>query len=191
MAQYFVDWWSKIVLFGSRGCRQFVRWPPNTEFKPQYTVKTVKHGGASIMIWGCFSYYVLGLFITFQGSWISLSTLKYLKGLCCLMPKRKCSWNGCFNKTTTPNTPVREQHLGSRPTRLTYGVASPISRPWSNRKLVGWHQKCCFWGKTKKCRGTVVCSALVLGWNTCSQVPDSMQHRCEAVLRNRGYTTTY
>ncbi len=27
-----------------------------------------------------------------------------------------------------------------------------------------------------------------LGWNTCSQVPDSMQHRCEAVLRNRGYT---
>ncbi len=22
----------------------------------------------------------------------------------------------------------------------------------SNRKLVGWHQKYCFWGKTKKCR---------------------------------------
>ncbi len=29
--------------------------PSNTEFKPQYTVKTVKHGGASIMIRGCFS----------------------------------------------------------------------------------------------------------------------------------------
>uniref|UniRef100_A0A3B3S2H7 Transposase Tc1-like domain-containing protein n=1 Tax=Paramormyrops kingsleyae TaxID=1676925 RepID=A0A3B3S2H7_9TELE len=38
---------SKIVLFGSSGYRQF----------PQYTVKTVKHSGASIMIWGCFSYY--------------------------------------------------------------------------------------------------------------------------------------
>ncbi len=105
------------IFFGSRGRRQFVRRPPNTEFKPQYTVKTVKHGGASIMIWGCFSYYVLGLFITFQGSWISLSTLKYLKGSCCLMPKRKCPGNGCFNKTTTSNTPVSEQHLGSRPTR--------------------------------------------------------------------------
>ncbi len=25
---------------------------------------------------------------------------------------------------------------------------------------------------------------IVLGWNTCPQLPDSMQHRCEAVLRN-------
>uniref|UniRef100_A0A665VSE6 Transposase Tc1-like domain-containing protein n=1 Tax=Echeneis naucrates TaxID=173247 RepID=A0A665VSE6_ECHNA len=51
---------SNIVLFGSKGHRQFVRRPENTEFKPQYTVKTVKHGGASIMIWGCFSYYAGG-----------------------------------------------------------------------------------------------------------------------------------
>ncbi len=78
----------------------------------------------SIMIWGCFSY-VLGLFIAFQGSWISLSTLKYLKRLCCLMPKRKCPWNGCFNKTTTPNTPVSEQHLCFRPTRLTLWSGQP------------------------------------------------------------------
>uniref|UniRef100_A0A8C2JB42 Myosin, heavy chain 9a, non-muscle n=1 Tax=Cyprinus carpio TaxID=7962 RepID=A0A8C2JB42_CYPCA len=32
---------SKIVLFGSKGHRQFVRRPPSSEFKPQYTVKTV------------------------------------------------------------------------------------------------------------------------------------------------------
>lgn len=51
---------SKIVLFGSKDRRQFVRGPPNTEFKPQYTLKTVKHGGSSIMIWGCFSYYGVG-----------------------------------------------------------------------------------------------------------------------------------
>uniref|UniRef100_A0A3Q0S1K1 Transposase Tc1-like domain-containing protein n=1 Tax=Amphilophus citrinellus TaxID=61819 RepID=A0A3Q0S1K1_AMPCI len=48
---------SKIVLFGTKGPRQFVRRPLNTEFKPQYTVK---HGGASIMIWECFSYYGVG-----------------------------------------------------------------------------------------------------------------------------------
>ena len=48
---------SKIVLFGSRGHRQFVRQPSKTEFKPQNTLKTIKHGGASIMIWGYFSYY--------------------------------------------------------------------------------------------------------------------------------------
>ena len=48
---------SKIVLFGSQDHRQFVRWPPNTEFKPQYTVKTVKHGDGGIMIWGCQAYW--------------------------------------------------------------------------------------------------------------------------------------
>uniref|UniRef100_A0A3B4AA51 Transposase Tc1-like domain-containing protein n=1 Tax=Periophthalmus magnuspinnatus TaxID=409849 RepID=A0A3B4AA51_9GOBI len=47
---------SKIVLFRCKGHRQCVRRPPNSEFKPQYTVKTVKHGFASIMIWACFSY---------------------------------------------------------------------------------------------------------------------------------------
>ncbi len=36
---------TRLFFFGSRGRRQFVRQPPNTEFKPQYTVKRVKHGG--------------------------------------------------------------------------------------------------------------------------------------------------
>lgn len=52
-----------IVLFGSKGHRQFVRRPTHTEFKPQFTVKTVKtvkHGGASIMVWGCYSYDGIG-----------------------------------------------------------------------------------------------------------------------------------
>ncbi len=155
MAQHFVDWWSKFVLFGSRGCRQFVRRPP------KHWIQVTVHCEDSEAWWrkhhdGCFSYYVLVLFVTFQESWISLSTLKYLKRLCCLMPKRKFPWNGCFNKTTTPNTPVSKQHLGSRQTRLTL---------WS--KLVGGHQKCCFWGKTKKCRGIVVPSWARIPFHRC------------------------
>ncbi len=51
--------------------------------------------------------------------------VNYLKRLCCLMPKRKCPWNGCFNKTTTPNTPVSQQHLDFRPTRLMLCCGQP------------------------------------------------------------------
>ena len=69
---------SKIVLFGSRGRRQFVR-PPNTEFKPQYTVKTVKHGGTSIMIWGCFSYYGVGPIYHISGIMDQFEYIRILK----------------------------------------------------------------------------------------------------------------
>ena len=41
---------SKIVLFGSSGPRMYARGPPNSSYKPQYIIKTVKHGGAKINI---------------------------------------------------------------------------------------------------------------------------------------------
>ena len=51
---------SKIVLFGGKVSRLYASRPPNIEFNPQFTAKTVKHGGSSIMVWGCFSYYGVG-----------------------------------------------------------------------------------------------------------------------------------
>ena len=40
---------SKFNIFGSDG-KQFVRRPPNKEFDPYYTKKTLKFGGGSIMV---------------------------------------------------------------------------------------------------------------------------------------------
>ena len=74
-----VDWpaskwrnilWSneiKIALFRSSGRRIYVRRPPNTSYKPQSTLKTVKHGGAKINIWACFSYYCVGSIFKIDG----------------------------------------------------------------------------------------------------------------------------
>uniref|UniRef100_A0A7N8XIW6 Transposase Tc1-like domain-containing protein n=1 Tax=Mastacembelus armatus TaxID=205130 RepID=A0A7N8XIW6_9TELE len=70
---------SKIVLFGSKDHRQFVRRPPNSEFKPQYTVKTVKRGGASIMIWACFSYYGVGPIYRIPGIMDQFAYVKILE----------------------------------------------------------------------------------------------------------------
>ena len=112
----FMDWW-KIVHFGPMAQRQFVRRPQNTEFKPQYTVKPVRRGGASIMMflkWWCWAY--LSHARDHGSVWILQNTRT---GHAALTLKRKCPWNGCFNSTTTLKTPVNEQHLGSRPTRLT------------------------------------------------------------------------
>jgi len=46
---------TEINFFGNDAKRN-VRRPKGKEFDPKYTYKTVKHGGGSLMVWGCFSW---------------------------------------------------------------------------------------------------------------------------------------
>ena len=50
---------SKVNFIGSNG-KRWVHRPVGSAFKPQYTVKTFKHGGGCIMVWACFSWYGVG-----------------------------------------------------------------------------------------------------------------------------------
>uniref|UniRef100_A0A8R1IB26 HTH_Tnp_Tc3_2 domain-containing protein n=1 Tax=Caenorhabditis japonica TaxID=281687 RepID=A0A8R1IB26_CAEJA len=45
---------SKFNLFGTDGI-QWIRRPIGSRYSPQYQCPTVKHGGGSVMVWGCFS----------------------------------------------------------------------------------------------------------------------------------------
>uniref|UniRef100_A0A8R1I7L3 Tc1-like transposase DDE domain-containing protein n=1 Tax=Caenorhabditis japonica TaxID=281687 RepID=A0A8R1I7L3_CAEJA len=44
----------KFNLFGTDGI-QWIRRPIGSRYAPQYQCPTVKHGGGSVMVWGCFS----------------------------------------------------------------------------------------------------------------------------------------
>lgn len=82
---------SKIVIFGSKGHKQFVSRPANTEFKQEYTVKTMKYGGASIMIWGCLTYYGVGPFYRIAGIMDQLRVHQNTgRGHVTVMLKKKC-----------------------------------------------------------------------------------------------------
>ena len=50
---------SKFNLFGSDG-KRFVHRPAHERYNPKYTKSTVKHGGGSVMLWGCFSSFGTG-----------------------------------------------------------------------------------------------------------------------------------
>ena len=57
-----MDYWNhvmwsdetKINLFGSDGVKH-VWWQPGKEYKDKCVLPTVKHGGGSVMVWGCMS----------------------------------------------------------------------------------------------------------------------------------------
>ena len=69
----------KLLFSGLMVVDSTVRRPPGTEFKPQYTVKTVKHGGAKIMAWGCFSYYGVGPIYRIPGIMDQFEYIKILE----------------------------------------------------------------------------------------------------------------
>ena len=58
---------STFELFPAKG-RVWVRRRPNERFKEECLVPTVKHGGGSIMIWGCFSLSGVGHICRVEGS---------------------------------------------------------------------------------------------------------------------------
>ena len=69
-------------------------------------------------------YHILGLMDQFE-------SIKILEEL--MLPSAENEM-GCFNETTTPNTPVNQQHLGSTPTYLTSWRGQPNT--WSIRNAV-------------------------------------------------------
>ena len=45
---------NEVVQFGADRGKSYVRRFPKTEFNNKFTLKTIKHGGLRLMLWGCF-----------------------------------------------------------------------------------------------------------------------------------------
>lgn len=186
---------SKIVLYGGTGSRQYVRRPSNTEFQQKYTIKSVKHGGAKVMVWGCFSYNGVGPIYKINGIMDQHIYVDILNNVMLPYANEDMPLKWVFQQDNDPkhtSHKAKEWFQVNGVEVMEWPAQSPDLNPIEN-----------LWGDVKKAVSTAnptnaqqLWEATQQGWyaipaEKCQCLVDSMHRRCEAVISNKGFATKY
>lgn len=186
---------SKIVLYGGTGSRQYVRRPPNTEYQPKYTVKTVKHGGSKIIIWACFSYYGVGPIHLINQIMDQAVYVEILDKVMLPYAENEMPLKWVFQQDNDPKHTSRKAKEWFRIKKielLPWPAQSPDINPIEN-----------LWADVKKAvararptNNKELWEVTKNAWQNidierCQGLVNSMRRRCQAILSNKGFTTKY
>lgn len=186
---------SKIVLFGSAGRRQYIRRPENTAYNPKYTVKTVKHGGAKINIWACFSYYGPGPIFWIKSNMDAKVYVDILETIMLPFAEENMPLKWIFMQDNDPKHTSRlaKAWFSTNGVHvMDWPAQSPDLNPIEN--LWGYVKEVVF--KTKPATVEELWAVVKSTWcsipvEKCQNLVNSMQRRCAAVISNKGYTINY
>lgn len=186
---------SKFNIFGSDG-RQIVWRKKNTEFEPKHTKSTVKHGGGSVMVWGCFSANGVGNLVFIDGIMDRFVYLNILKqNLADSANKMGMGNDYCFQQDNDPKHTahiVRDWIGKSVPNQLKTPPQSPDMNPIENL----WDELDCRIRKRTISNKNTLKKVLQEEWfkigtNTTQKLIDSMNNRLLEVAKAKGGPTKY
>lgn len=186
---------SKFNLHGSDG-KMFVWRKPNAEFNHQNTKATVKHGGGSVMVWGCMSSAGVGNLHFIDGKMDKFGYLNILKE----NVKQSAEKLGIANNFPfyQDNDPKHTSGVAKLwlihncPKLIQTPAQSPdlnvIEHLWEELARRVYQQKFNTLNQLKE--------ALLEAWNSiepevCQNLVKSIPKRLQAVLENKGYATKY
>lgn len=198
-----VDFWKKVIfsdeskinIFSSDGFRKVWR-QPGEPLKVNYLRPTVKHGGGSVLVWGCFSASGVGNLVFIDGIMDRFKYIDIIKNnLGASAKKLNMGTDYMFQQDNDPKHTAWDTKmwlLYNTPKMLNTPPQSPDLNPiehlWAHlKKQIRKHRI-----SSKETLKT----ALTEEWdkiapNYCKKLVDSMQRRLEAVIKSRGNPTKY
>lgn len=185
---------SKFCLYGTDGIK-WIRRPHGQRFDPKYQIPTMKHGGGSCMVWGCFSAKGMGPLHHIVGTMDRHMYLDILKNVMLPYALRSFRRRFIFQDDNDPKHQSRDVKAWfdqRRVTRMEWPSQSPdlniIEHLWEEL------QKCLVGQRAKNVAEKFM--QLEETWKkitqaTINELIDSMPRRCQAVIDAKGYATKY
>jgi hypothetical protein len=205
-AQDHISWtvadWSKVIwsdeskfMLFTNDSGGYVRRPVNERFNQKYTTATVKFGGGSIMVWGCFSGLGLGPLHRINGIMDRFQYRDILSEVMLPHAAEKMPPDWVFQHDNDPkhtSVLVKEFLSSHQVTVMSWPPQSPDLNPIENlwgeigRRLKGTHYR----------NGEELFSAIEVIWESLphsliQSLVESMPRRCDAVIKARGQATKY
>ena len=197
-----IDFWKKVLwsdetkvnLFGSDG-KNYVRRPKNQEINPRYTIKTVKHGGCSLMAWGAFSWHGVGPIIKIDGIMDQFKYKGILENHMLPFAEDHLPLTWIFMQDNDPKHKARSvtKWFSDQKIRvLDWPPQSPDLNPIENL----WMNLKSSIKKENVKNKDQLWAALEKAWygispKTCKELVESLPRRCQQVIKMKGYPTKY
>jgi hypothetical protein len=185
---------SKYNVFGSDGSVKVWR-QANTELEPRNLIPTVKHGGGSVMVWGCMSASGVGNLHIIEGIMDHRMYIDILKqNLHASAQKMGLGNDFIFQQDNDPKHTARNTKLWlmyNTPKRLETPPQSPDLNPIEHL----WHRLETDIRKRHISNRKDLIKALQEEWEkippSCATLVASMPKRIQAVIHAKGYPTKY